>query len=302
VVALVLLSSSGSSAARADDSTESWSGQLVLPTKEEITFSDSATGKQVYYKFDGIGPFMVREDRLGRLRLFDGHKEGWALKSEFILSRKATAYFTDRIRANPNDAYAWNMRGRAWVDRKEYDNAIKDYTEAIRLDPKDASTFNARGVAWSGKKDYDRAIKDYTDAIRLDPKRAMAFYNRGLAWRKKKDYDRAIKDYDEAIRLNPNYAAALNNTAWLLATCPEAKYRDGKRAVELATRACELSNWKEARYITALAAAHAEAGNFEKAIQYQKQTLDFPGYEKEYGKIVRELLKLYADKIPFHEQ
>ena len=102
--------------------------------------------------------------------------------------------------------------------------------------------FFNRGATRSNKKDYDRAIQDYDEAIRLDPKFKIAFNNRGVACNNKKDFDRAIKDFDEALRLDPTFAAALNNKAWLLASCPEKRYRDGKKAVELATKAWRRPN------------------------------------------------------------
>jgi tetratricopeptide (TPR) repeat protein len=71
--------------------------------------------------------------------------------------------------------------------------------------PKDLSTaFNNRGNAYYDKKDYDRAIADYSEALRLDPGFALAFYNRSCAYRDKGDNDRAVDDYVQAILLDPS--------------------------------------------------------------------------------------------------
>ena len=120
-------------------------------------------------------------------------------------------------------------------------------TEAIRLDPKYALAYSNRGTAWEAKQEYDRAIADYTEAIRLDPKHALAYNNRGIVWSEQEaSTTRRSPTTPRPSGSTPSYAPAYNGRAWLWATCPDAKYRDGKRAVESATRACELSEWKEA--------------------------------------------------------
>ena len=102
------------------------------------------------------------------------------------------------------------------------------------------------------------------------------------------------------IRIDPNFSRAYNNLAWLLATCPDAKFRDGKRAVELATKACELTKWKVALDIGTLAAAHAEAGDFEAAVQWQTKAngLYGAGKDREKGEA---RLKLYQQKKRYQQ-
>ena len=67
-------------------------------------------------------------------------------------------------------------------------------------------------------------------------------------------------EYDALFAADPMPVAERdgNDLAWLLATAPDARFRDGPRAVEHATRACELSGWRDAAALDTLAAAYAE--------------------------------------------
>ena len=215
LIAAMLLALIPASAARAEDD-DGWTGQWVFPKVNGVSLRDE-DGKELM-KW-GLPPAKVtwagKEWITIRHIQYPGPYEGSVMKSEVVRLADAPGFYTDKIRANEKDRWAWVCRGAAWSKKEEYDNAIKDLTEAIRLDPQ-AGTFDGRGIAWLAKKDYGKAIEDYTEAIRLDPRLVVAFNNRGNSWYEKKDYDKAIKDYDEALRLDPKYATTFSNRglAW----------------------------------------------------------------------------------------
>jgi tetratricopeptide (TPR) repeat protein len=232
-------------------------------------------------------------------RWYHGRGHIWQDKKEYA---KAAADFDMAARLDPTNAEAFNDAGVAREALKEYAKALEAYDEAIRLDSDWAVPLVNRGNLWVAKKEYDKALTDYDEAARLDPRRPEPYVSRGRLWVAKKEYREAFIDYDKAIDLDPNYADAHNWRAWLRATCREEVFRNGKEAVESAKRACELTNGKEPTYLSTLAAAHAEAKEFDQAVKYQKQALTFPEYVKEHGEEARRLLKLYEDKQPYHEE
>jgi Flp pilus assembly protein TadD len=147
---------------------------------------------------------------------------------------------------------------------------------------------------------HDRAIASFNEALRLDPGNTKAYVGRGITWSMKGAHDKALTDFNEALQLNPKSSIAYNNRAWLRATCPDAKYRDGKQAVTDATRACELTSWYEVLQIGTLAAAHAEAGDFAKAIEWQTRAVDMAPENKKAGYL--KSLDLYRAGKPYREE
>ncbi len=156
---------------------------------------------------------------------------------------------------------------------------------------------------WTSKHDYDKAIKDYDAAICIAPKDGELYSSRGGVWRRKREYDKAIRDYEEAIHLAPNGSIAYTSLAELLATCPEERVRDGRRAIRLATKARDLTpevfgrSWA----LATLAAAYAEVGQFDEAERYQKEALEDSHLRESDRDDYRQRLELYKQKRPYRD-
>jgi len=192
-----------------------------------------------------------------------------------------------------NCGEAYQERGKAWFKKWDCDKAIKDHDEVIRLDPDDAEAYRNRGKAklgnayrnrgkgwWLDKtsltmqnfsKDCDKAIKDFDEAIRLCTTDADFFYERGQVQASKEDFAKAIKELRQGYRAQSETLARLHHARRFACNVPRDKFRDGKRAIQMATKACELTDWKMYWGLEKLAAAYAEAGQFEQAEYHQNK-------------------------------
>ena len=202
-------------------------------------------------------------------------------------------------------ALAYRFRGLAYKHLGRRDEALNDFLQVIRIQPKLDLGYYDAGVIYNLMGRYKEAVDAMTRAIKLrqdDRGLARRRSGRGNAYFHLGDFKRAQDDFVAAVRLDPRDADVLNNVAWFRATCPDASFRNGKEAVELASRACQLDKWKDADEIDTLAAAHAEAGNFAEAERYQLKALSLLSGDEALRPKFQARLKQYRAKQPIRQE
>jgi len=162
-------------------------------------------------------------------------------------------------------------KGQTYLKFHRYKAAVKAFSQAIQKDRNAVSAYLNRAIAWYNLQEYDLAISDYSRAIKARPDLFEAYLGRAAARFAQGKYRQAIDDYKHILKQEPYHPDANNQLAWLLAVCPDPKYRNGKKAVKLAERAVESET--SAHYLDTLAAAYAEAGRFRDAERTQKSVI-----------------------------
>jgi tetratricopeptide (TPR) repeat protein len=139
-----------------------------------------------------------------------------------------------------------------------------------------------------------------------NPESDDALRGRGDAYLSLGEHAKAVADYEQAIEIkdqrNEPDAGTINNLAWVLSTSPKPEVRNGKRAIELGTRACELIKYDESYAVSTLAAAYAESGDFEKAREWAAKAVELG--EKEQSESLDNLrreLEGYQKNKPWRE-
>ena len=196
------------SAARADEN-DSWVGRAVLAKRPDAALK---VGQKLGARAAQLPqPMRMAQEQGDWLWIEAAGTAGWLKKADVTPVDQAERFFTDLLQSEPENAWAYNLRGLVREQQGEFEAAIEDFTRAIRYDAQMASAYNNRGIALDRRGDPKRALEDYGAAIKLDPAYAAAYNNRGLAHANLGELKAAVADFDEAIRLDPKFAAALNN-------------------------------------------------------------------------------------------
>jgi len=240
---------------------------------------------------------IVRAAAEDRLTVAAG-REGTVDPANVIAASKADAFFSEAVAANSNDAAALRARGRlrfdvAVLDKDMLDLAIGDLDQSLKLEPT-SEAFTFRGFAWKRRGDKDKAMADFDRAIELNPREALAWLVRGATWASKGEYQKALDGYSESIRIDPENPNSLHHRAVFHAAHMDPQFRNAKQALADATKACEVSNWKDPIYLVGLAMAHAEAGDFDAAVKWQTRAIELSA-----GSMGQKQLELYRQGKPY---
>jgi tetratricopeptide (TPR) repeat protein len=216
---------------------------------------------------------------------------------------EAITHFEETIKTQPNYADAQNELGYALLQRNQVEDAIPHLRKALELSPQFAPARNNYGMALLRLGRTDEAIEQFEASLKGDPTQPDAHSNLGAALLRQGRIEGVMTHYERALALKPDHAGVCNNLAWVLATFPDAAFRNGSRAVELAERANRLSGGANLTVLRTLAAAYAEAGRFGEAMEMGKQALAVANAQNNsaWANALRNELQLYAAGQPLRD-
>jgi tetratricopeptide (TPR) repeat protein len=181
-----------------------------------------------------------------------------------------------------------------------FSDAIHDVEKQLAGNPDDVALKLELAIYLNAAEQSAKAVEIYGEVLQADPQNGAALRGRGDAYLNIGDHRKAVADYDVAVQLFPDDSGLLNNFAWVLATSPEDDLRNGKRAVEMGLKACELTEHKQSHILSTLAAAYAETGDFDSAVKWSEKSVELgDGDIKEQ---LKQELESYRQKKPWREK
>jgi tetratricopeptide (TPR) repeat protein len=231
-----------------------------------------------------------------RWKAFHNRGVSYALAGKY---KEAIADFSTVIEQKPDYENAWFNRGEIQYELGQFEAAITDYSQALEIEPGDFGAITGRGHAHYQLRQFTAALDDYAAAIELAPDTAAAYSNRGDTYCSLQEWEKAAADYRQAIELDPDSARGYQGAAWLMATCPEERFRNVKLGLQAATKAVELTGEQDYEILDTLAAAYASAGRFEDAVNSMSKAIKLA--PPAASAVLAQRLELYNTETPYRE-
>jgi Tfp pilus assembly protein PilF len=139
--------------------------------------------------------------------------EGTTLLKQGELDQAAAA-LTEAIRLVPDHAEAYNNRGLAYFEQKDYGLAKQDFFMALQLSPFDKQANNNLGILFCGQEDYDRALLYFQRAIQQKASPTaydiIVYRNLAFVYMKKGMPGEAAEAYEHARNIQDKVSSNLD--------------------------------------------------------------------------------------------
>lgn len=283
----------------------SWSGGLIVRLHRQVLVITAETIRNA--PVDDIPPpsKLSKELRAHTARFVQEYKDYYNsdLEAEDLLK------LVDRVLAEapsyPRGLYAQGEFRYSVSGEDGSRIALRASSQALGLARHTGDRILERSSIWAELDFHLEAVRDMNQAIEVEqrfPRGSLSsqLLVRGNHFLEAQRWEASLRDFRRTIALNPDNQVARNNIAWVLAGAADPAFRDGKEAVRLATIVCEAEDYEASYSVDTLAAAYAEIGDFEKAIEMQEKAIDLidQNDEKQRWAEFQAHLKLFKMKKP----
>jgi tetratricopeptide (TPR) repeat protein len=213
------------------------------------------------------------------------------------------------IKLRPQFCELYDLLLGTALSQKDYEAAIAYGKKALALKPGRFNEHYFMGVTYSQIKQNEDAARHFESALKFIPKDQTFYLPLRIQIHKllgeirlaQKKFALAIAQFQEALKLNPNQPEILNTFAWTLLTCSDQTLRDSRKALELAQKACELTQSKHPGYLNTLAVAYGKNNNLSEAINISEEAVALAQATGDQALVTKLRKQLYLIKRALEE-
>lgn len=216
---------------------------------------------------------------------------------------EASSHFETVLQIKPDHEGARINLGLVFFRQGKIDDAIKCYKEVLTLHPNSSEAYNNLGNAFFQKARPQDAIPFYNKALSIRPDNAEAHLNLGNVHLLAGNIHQALVEFEKSLGTNAKQPGLLNLVAWILATCPDEKFRDGPKAVRFAEKLNGMSPVASPLHLHTLAASYAEVGRYADALQVADKALALASAQDDKNMInaIRQERAFYVSQTPVRD-
>lgn len=246
------------------------------------------------YDFLKINPKSdVAENALGNLLLtIGGNRIDEGIK-----------HFQRALEINPNNFNAPYNLGITYQQKGDIEKSIQYFQKSLEINPQLINSHINLATIYIKQNDIDKAIFHYEEIAKIDPNFKDIEDRIGNLYYVKKDIENSLIHLKKALEYQPNSPVILSKLAWIYATSKDDKYRNGYKALELATNANDQTQGKSPQILEILAAAYAEIGQFDQALALANRAgkLSIANNQNDLSNKIKQEMKFYINRQPYRE-
>jgi tetratricopeptide (TPR) repeat protein len=204
------------------------------------------------------------------------------------------AHLTEAARLDPGNAGIHLKLSRALFDQGKNNEACAHLNKAASL-RSDYKTHRSIADILIKYGYIEIAITHYLKALKLEPNDFHSSNNLATTLLKQGKLSQAAVYYRNALKNNPNSIPTLIGLTTILISSNDPKIRNAEEAIQLSTKACELTHNQEPEPLDILSVAYAKAGNFQEAIRTANMALSLANSsgKTKLAMIIQKRIELY---------
>lgn len=196
-----------------------------------------------------------------------------------------------------------NNLGLTAINQNSIKQAKQHYREALRIFPTIEASRRNLGHALFNENNLDEAIAEWQLNLNVHPRDYKSLEALGVAFSEKHQFEMAASAFAAAVAIKPDLWFSRAQLAWLQATCPDDRVRNGVRALQMALPLLNATREQSSKALDIIAAAHAEIGNYAQALDFCERALSLISSNTHPAEVTAINMRcgLYREQRPFRQ-
>jgi arylsulfatase A-like enzyme/Flp pilus assembly protein TadD len=242
--------------------------------------------------------------------LIDFHLEYGKISSLLLEGKyeEAKAICEKLLSQRPGLARVYHRLGDIAFEQEDIAAAAGYFGKAVEFEPRGMEAHISQrslGTLLALLDRDDEAIVHYEQSLQIQPNQPMVLDNLARLYFRRHKLRQAYDCWNRVLDFEDDWPDVLNNLAWLKAVYENEPFYNLDEAIEMAERACEMTDYKKYQMLDTLGVAYAAAGRFKEAIKTSELALKLARAEEEDetgAQTVQQHLELFKAGRPYREQ